>query len=452
MQQLIREGYDINATEPKRNRTALHYHAIRKHVDSVRVLLQAGADYSIEDYNGNKPIHRAAKAASDVIVEMFIDYGDKPDILTAACLGKYDQVARFVNSDRSLVHREIAGWRPLHGAASNGHFEVAEFLLDSGARINAVDYGGTGWTPLHRAAATGHRSVALELLRRGADTNLRSGDPPETPFEVARRKRPHDRWLHQTLRRAGRPRRPGLGSVLFGSRRRRAYTEYWSFVGAAQNGDAVRIQQLINEGRNVDAIGPESGRTPLHFHAVRGNTRSVRVLLQAGAGLRREDHFGNTPLHSAAKRNHRRIVDLMVKHGAEHDSVTAACLGMLEEVKRFMESDSGFLNVEIAGWTPLHAASECGHAQIVEYLLDHGADVNRQDFGGGQWTPLHRAAALGNRDVARLLMSRGANVTVRADDAPHESPIDVARRLQPHDDELLWLLLRKKFEASKSAD
>jgi ankyrin repeat protein len=449
IQQLLREGADINTTEPKRRRTALHYHAIRKNANSVRLLLESGADHTVEDYNGNRPIHRAAKVGSQEIVQMFIDYGAKLDILTAACIGRYDAVARFVRSDRSLVHREIAGWRPLHGAAENGHAKVAEFLLDHGAYVNALDYGGTGWTPLHRVAATGHRSVAIELLRRGADVTIRSGDPVESPIDVARRLRPDDHWLHRSLRNADRRRRPSwniLGADLFRRRRRPEHSEYWSFVDAAQKGNLVRIRQHIVEGRDINAIGPESGRTPLHYHAALGNSRSVQVLLRAEANFRSKDYFGNTPLHLAAKRNFREMANLFFESGAENDIVVAACLGMTNEIKRILESDKESINREIAGWTPLHAAAALRRHEIVEVLLEAGAEVNRQDFGGVGLTPLHRAAAHGDRHVVRLLLAQGADVSIRENVETRETAIDVARRLQPHDDELLWLLLQKKFE------
>jgi len=63
------------------------------------------------------------------------------------------------------------------------------------------------------------------------------------------------------------------------------------------------------------------------------------------------------------------------------------------------------------GATPLHLASMAGHVRVVEFLLDHGADVNASGKKG--FTPLCGAVADLRRDVAKLLISRGANVNAK---------------------------------------
>lgn len=53
----------------------------------------------------------------------------------------------------------------------------------------------------------------------------------------------------------------------------------------------------------------------------------------------------------------------------------------------------------------LHRAASNGHIEIVELLLDHGADINAKDVLGA--TALHQAAAV-QEPVLHLLLKRGA--------------------------------------------
>ncbi|CAG5093788.1 Similar to CG7457: Tonsoku-like protein (Drosophila melanogaster) [Cotesia congregata] len=76
------------------------------------------------------------------------------------------------------------------------------------------------------------------------------------------------------------------------------------------------------------------------------------------------------------------------------------------------------------GWTPLHEAANYGHIEIVQLLIDHGANVN--DPGGpkcGNITPLHDAASCGHFSVMNLLIKHGADITLKSKEG--ESILDI---------------------------
>lgn len=140
----------------------------------------------------------------------------------------------------------------------------------------------------------------------------------------------------------------------------------------------------------------------------------------------------------------------------------AAYEGDLEKVKEIIERDPNQINVqESEGFTPLHLASSKGHIEIVEFLLNHGADTELEIFNGdtpllvaaryaryGQYetlktllehgakvnhkdetgrTALHDAAMYSGKEVINLLISYGADVN--AGDEDHCTPLHQAAML-----------------------
>jgi ankyrin repeat protein len=81
-----------------------------------------------------------------------------------------------------------------------------------------------------------------------------------------------------------------------------------------------------------------------------------------------------------------------------------------------------------SGHTPLHVAANKENVEVVQGLLDRGADPNAGVSGGNRnakgRTPLHEAAWTGNAAVIALLLQRGANPFARA--AHNLTPVGLA--------------------------
>jgi ankyrin repeat protein len=108
--------------------------------------------------------------------------------------------------------------------------------------------------------------------------------------------------------------------------------------------------------------------------------------------------------------------------GINEDLVEAARRGDLPEVKSLLAKGAdvnakikvgGRLNIpKEATTTALKAASFGGHREVVEELLDNGADVNAKDYKG--YTALMAACAFNRPEVVQLLLDKGADVNAMA--------------------------------------
>ena len=79
--------------------------------------------------------------------------------------------------------------------------------------------------------------------------------------------------------------------------------------------------------------------------------------------------------------------------------------------------------------TLLHKAAQIGDRTVCELLIDHGADVNKQD--ARKQTPLWVAAEEGHKDICEVLIQKGASIDEQ--DATLRTPLFIAAR-KKHED------------------
>ena len=110
-------------------------------------------------------------------------------LLHVAAVNGYRNIAEFLIDKGAAVNARTLGYiggdTPLHCAATShkqGCREVAELLIAKGAEINAKNYHGK--TPLHWAAMGGNKDIAELLIAKGADINTKNSYGT-TPLESA---------------------------------------------------------------------------------------------------------------------------------------------------------------------------------------------------------------------------------------------------------------------------
>ncbi|KAL8176766.1 UNVERIFIED_CONTAM: hypothetical protein K2H54_038427 [Gekko kuhli] len=106
----------------------------------------------------------------------------------------------------------------------------------------------------------------------------------------------------------------------------------------------------------------------------------------------------------------------------------ACCAGAeLEAAREMLSADPGAVNGTNAdGISALHQRSRKAcideNMEVVEFLVENGADVNQADNEG--WTPLHVAASCGYIEIAQYLLDHGANIAAVNSDG--DVPLDIA--------------------------
>jgi ankyrin repeat protein len=196
-------------------------------------------------------------------------------------------------------------------------------------------------------------------------------------------------------------------------------------IFAAESGDVSKIAALlerhpelakIKNERESDDPYRQPGATALHYAAWTGQTESAALLISYGADINlKDDSYNDTPLGWANENHQDTMIDFLISRGAAMSMGDAARTGKIELVKAFIALDSTQVDLgKETSWRPLFSAAGWGHKEVVELLLDHGAEVNGASLFGN--TALHSAVGGGYTEIIKLLLARGANTNVQTQD------------------------------------
>ncbi len=146
-----------------------------------------------------------------------------------------------------------------------------------------------------------------------------------------------------------------------------------------------------------------------------GNKTAVDSLLQqepALLGFKAPN--GSSVILLATYYGHAELTEVFVKHGAQLDIFEASATGNLAAARQSVEGHPPAVNSFAAdGFYPLGLAAFFGHRQVVEFLLEHGADVHLAARNAQRVTALHAAVARRDAEIVRMLLKRGADPNAR---------------------------------------
>ncbi len=326
------------------------------------------------------------------------------EMLRAAAAGDLGTLRRLVERDPALVRAEYQGRTALSCSVRDNHVEAAEFLLSRGA--NPVGSG-----------------------------------TPDTLMQMAR-----DRGLTEMEALLDRALSPSGGSP----------PEAAAVAAAIRDRDLAALRRLLDASPALVHAPDERSNRPIHWAVLTRQLDVVDALLARGADIEAQRSDGARPIQLAWGDYHFRswIKDLpasfeaTVAHlrarGAHCDLCTAAYIGDLARVRELLDQDpaianrpSDYISYYPCSGTPLRNAASSGNRQVVELLLDRGADPNLPEPGiAPRGHALYSAVAKRNLDIAKLLLEHGAHPNVEV-----ESSADtLSRAIMNHDQPMIDLL------------
>jgi len=400
-----------------------------------------------------------------IFLAVILLHGCERSLHKAVQLCDIKTIDRLIRDGADVNARNDKGQTPLHIAALVGREDVASLLIANGADINAKDY--SGWTPLHAACAASRwaSGVAKLLILKGADIQATTVAKATTLHEASRGGDPN---IVELLIQKGTDvnavdtygNTPLHWSVEFGRYGQEETVKRLLATGAKvlvanKSGSSPLEEALLRENYTIANILVEavdlkakddSGDTLLH-HAIRKhNAKMVKILIEHGADIEAKDCQGDTPLDVAINyiRN-KEIIDLLIAKGAhktkgkELEKITVISQEeLLQNLKKAVAKGQDINQADAIGRTPLHAASEYGYKEAVDFLLSKGANPNVADKMG--FTVLHFAIMHSQVEVAKVLIEHGADVNAKDNDKNFR-PLHFAVMAKSKSSELAELLI-----------
>ena len=331
VQELANLSADVNVETTGSGTTALHQASRYGHEDVVSVLLSHGADPTKRLRDGRTPLYLSAHAGYESIIQLLLDHigeGRAEGEARAAVLKQYVDLPREEGEDE--------GTTPLMQAATYGHTEALQLLIESRASVDLQSADGD--TALLLACADGHEQPAKMLLQANALMDQRGANGQTVLMTACR-------YGHLSLVRL----LLALGAKAddtdhSGTDALSHLCEY------EQEDDDEMLALLLNAKQHapkIDAVRSSDGSTPLHIAADTEHDEATRQLLKAKADPNRARKVdGFTPMMIACSNGYESIMHLLMED--ERVEVNAKALD---------------------GRTSLHCASEHGQAKLIGRLL-----------------------------------------------------------------------------------
>jgi ankyrin repeat protein len=298
--------------------------------DVIDVLLEAGADINARSqwWAGGFGV---LDSADPELAAYLIERGAVVDVHAAARLGMLAKLRELISADPALVHaRGGDGQTPLHFSAS---VEIAAYLLDQGADIDAIDVDHESTAAQYLVQS--HPEVVRFLIRRGCrtdilmaaavgDTDLVRRHLDADPESI--RMRVNDQYFPKRNARSGgtiyiwtlgaNKSAPQVASKFGHADVLRLLMERspveLKLATACLIGDEKTVETILASYPNLADTLPDADRRQISAAAEDNNVAAVRLMLTHGWPV--DGGQGQTPLHWAAWHGNAEMARLILRH------------------------------------------------------------------------------------------------------------------------------------------
>ena len=331
-------------------------------VDAVRVLLDHDAYVNArENANGQTALMFAAWENRADVIRLLVEQGAHTGLtswVVSMTEPRVDGDGNPVPPRRPRApgaNSVMGGMTALLFAARDGQLGAVRALVESGGNIDQVA-GGDGSSPMVIAIANGHYTVAQYLLDAGADPNLANVDGLAPLYATINMRFAPVSWAPNPRTDQEEINAVQLLTALLGA-------------GADPNARVMRRLWFSPTSHNRLWINP-AGATPFWRAAQASDVESMRLLLAAGADPDLSTFDETTPLMVAAGIGWRGNFS----RNAPDSWMTA--------VHFLMEIGADVNAVDANGYTALHGAAALGNNEMVEFLVARGATVDAINGAG----------------------------------------------------------------------
>ena len=368
---LLAVGANPNAADEDGN-TALVIAVKSNYAKVAKTLLDGGANPDVADNDGNTALMIAVEASNAEVVKTLLDGGASPHYKTTGSdeirIWRCDYTNKEGRSDSGSSEALLL-------AVESDDTKISKMLLDAGAGAGSLypdswyevwngDWvGGEFYSVLKKAAAQGNAEIVRAILDRDVDADYLRDHSPGA--------------LHE----------------------------------AVDGGHIEIAEMLLNHGADPNH-GGNSSYTPLALAVFHCNFDMAKVLLDGGADphVRTETIDSESAMHLFYEYdNHREWEKLLM---SPHEWLIATAeRGDVDDVRESLAGDVDFNAPNIRGHTALSAAlcaaSSEGHGEIVEALLNAGANPDESQKPGKM--ALVEAVYRGHAEIVKMLLAAGAD-------------------------------------------
>lgn len=364
-------------------------------------LLMGGADVNCRGNFGYTPLITAAKHSQLEIARLLCDRGADPNaaaaiseldgewgstpLLWAAKNCNMEMAGLLIEKGADVGRAGGEGDTPLILSAGNNCRPLVELLISAGAPIEAIR-GFDGANALIEAVSNGHLDIAAYLIGMGADLKIRDRFGRSLlSLSSARKHFVEVRYFFEK------------GIPINDLDSDNCSAAFYSIGNSLES--FYILEYLIKKGADP-RIKSKNGVSPLMKASYEGLFDEVKLLIDSGATVEETDFRGETPLHYACRR---------IPHIREPGSKDIEAAE--ETVRLLLDKGAKPNSLDYEGQTPLMKAACGASSPAVTSILGKGVSLNFQDRNG--WTALMYAAAWNQTEIIRVLIQHGAELNLK---------------------------------------